>query len=103
MAGSEPKNAIPVSIRDRGDWSRRNWVKLTHKMTRLGQNVGSFGLPCRGDLGHGALTNLFEEVVPFIINEDESGEVFYFDLPDGFHAEFREIDDLLGANVFLGQ
>ena len=29
-----------------------------------------------------------EEVVAFIIHEDESGEVFHFDAPDGFHAKF---------------
>ncbi len=27
-----------------------------------------------------------EEVVSFVVNEDECGKVFDFDLPDGFHA-----------------
>ena len=32
---------------------------------------------------------LLEEVVALVINEDEGGEVFNGDLPDGFHTEFR--------------
>ena len=32
---------------------------------------------------------LLEEVVSFIINEDECREVFYFYFPDSFHSEFR--------------
>ena len=52
---------------------------------------------------HRALADLLEEVVAFVVDEDESGEVFHFDFPDGFHAEFREIDDFLALDVFLGE
>ena len=31
---------------------------------------------------------LLEEVIALVIDEDECGEVFYRNLPDGFHAEF---------------
>ena len=36
----------------------------------------------------GAGLELLEEVVALIVYEDECGEVFYGNLPDGFHAEF---------------
>ncbi len=34
------------------------------------------------------LGDLGEEVVAFVVYEDECGEVFDLDFPDGFHAEF---------------
>ena len=37
------------------------------------------------------------------IHEDEGGEIFYADLPDGFHAEFRVFDTLDALDVVLGQ
>ena len=46
---------------------------------------------------------LLEEVVPFVIDEDEGGEVFHLDLPDGFHAEFREVENLDGLDMVLGE
>ena len=30
---------------------------------------------------------LLEEVVAFVIDEDEGWEIFYADFPDGFHAK----------------
>ena len=44
-----------------------------------------------------------EEVVPLVVNEDEGREVFHLDLPDGFHAEFGELDDFDLLDVFLGE
>ena len=35
-----------------------------------------------------------EEVVTFIIDEDEGGEVFDVDLPDSLHAELRILNAL---------
>ena len=48
-------------------------------------------------------THRLEEVIPFVIDQDERGEVFDFDLPDGFHAEFGELDDFDFLDVFLGE
>jgi len=39
-----------------------------------------------GALAAGGVGDLLEEVVAFVVDEDEGGEVFYFDFPDGFHA-----------------
>jgi hypothetical protein len=44
-----------------------------------------------------------EEVIPFVIDEDERREVLDLDLPDGFHAEFGELDDFDFLDVFLGE
>ena len=44
-----------------------------------------------------------EEVVALVVHEDEGGEVFDFDLPDGFHAELGELDDFDLLDVFLGE
>ena len=35
-----------------------------------------------------------EKVIAFVVDEDESGEVDDFDFPDGFHPQFRELDNL---------
>ena len=52
---------------------------------------------------HGTLADLLKEVVAFVIDEDEGGEVFHFDLPDRFHAEFGEVDHFLALDVFFGK
>ena len=52
---------------------------------------------------HGALIDLREEIIPIIIDENEGGEIFYFDFPDCIHAEFGEVDDFLAFDVFLGE
>lgn len=38
--------------------------------------------------GFAAFGDLCEEVVAFVVDKDECGEVFNFDFPDCFHAEF---------------
>ena len=51
-------------------------------------------------LAAGAGLELLEEVVALVIHEDEGGEVFYSNLPDGFHTEFgilHALDALDGA------
>lgn len=48
-------------------------------------------------------THRLEEVVPLVIDQDERGEVFDLDLPDGFHAEFGELDDFDFLDVLFGQ
>ena len=49
------------------------------------------------------LIDLLEEVVAFVIDEDEGGEILDGDFPDGFHAEFGVGDYLLRADVILRQ
>ena len=44
-----------------------------------------------------------EEVVALVVHEDEGREVFHFDLPDGFHAQFRVLDAVDAADAALGQ
>ena len=48
-------------------------------------------------------THGLEEIIPLVINQDEGREVLDFDLPDGFHAEFGELDDFDLLDVFLRQ
>ena len=38
--------------------------------------------------------SLREEVVSFVVDHDEGGEVAHLDAPHGFHAQFGEINDL---------
>ena len=49
-------------------------------------------------VGEGArfafLGDFGEEVVALVIYEDEGGEIFNFDFPDGFHAEFGIFEQL---------
>ena len=46
---------------------------------------------------------LLEEVVAFVVHEDEGGEILDGDFPDGFHSEFREGDDFLALDVVFGE
>lgn len=48
-----------------------------------------------------ALTHVLEEVVAFVVHQDEGGEVFDGDFPHGFHAHFWEGDDFLRLDVIL--
>ena len=64
----------------------------------------------RGNEGRGAGLalgagggQLLEEVVALVVDEDEGGEVFDLDLPNGFHAEFGIFDALDGLDVVLCQ
>ena len=45
--------------------------------------------------------NLLEEVVALVVHEDECGEVFYFNLPDGFHTELGIFYTLDALDVVL--
>ena len=38
--------------------------------------------------------SLRDEVVSFVVDHDECGEVAHLDAPHGFHAQFGEINDL---------
>ncbi len=42
-----------------------------------------------------------EEIVTLVVDQDEGGEIFDADLPDGFHAEFREFHAFYALDVFL--
>ena len=44
----------------------------------------------------------FEEVVAFVVDQDESREILDVDFPDSFHAQFLILDDFHVTNVFLG-
>lgn len=44
---------------------------------------------------------LLEEVVALVVHEDECREVFYFYLPDCFHAEFGVFHALDALDVVL--
>ena len=44
-----------------------------------------------------------KEIIPFVVNENESGEVFHIDLPDRFHSEFRKIEHFNFSDVILGE
>ena len=46
---------------------------------------------------------LLEEVVSLVVHEDEGGEVFHFNLPDGFHAQFGIFHALDALDIVLGQ
>ena len=54
-----------------------------------------------GGLANGALVDLAEEIVAFVIDEDESGEIFHFDLPNGFHPKLWEIEHFDLADMIL--
>ena len=47
--------------------------------------------------------DLLEEVIALVVHQDECGEVFYFDLPDGFHAQFGELYAFDVLDVVLRQ
>ncbi len=49
------------------------------------------------------VTDVGEEVVPFVIDQDVGGEVFYLDFPDSFHAELRIFQDFDLFDIVLGQ
>ena len=49
------------------------------------------------------LQQVLEEVVALVVDEDERREVLDGNLADGFHAEFREGDDVVAQDVLLGE
>jgi hypothetical protein len=46
---------------------------------------------------------LLEEVVAFVIDENEGWEVLNLNLPNGFHSEFGVLNALNALNVVLGK
>ena len=46
---------------------------------------------------------LLEEVVAFVVHEDECREVFHFDFPDGFHAQFGVLEEFDILDGVLGE
>jgi len=46
-------------------------------------------------------SELLEEVVTLVVNEDECREVFHMDLPDSLHSEFRVLHALDALDVVL--
>ena len=53
--------------------------------------------------GVALLGNLCEEVVAFVVDEDEGGKIFDIDFPDGFHAEFGVFEELDFLDGVLGE
>ena len=47
------------------------------------------------------IRQLFEEIIAFIVYQNEGREIFYFDFPDSFHAEFGIFYALDGFDVVL--
>ena len=46
---------------------------------------------------------MLEKIIPLVIHQDKRREVFDFDLPDRFHAEFGEVDALDLLDVLFGE
>ena len=44
-----------------------------------------------------------EEIVALVIYQNEGGEIFHFNFPDGFHAQFRVFQQFHFFDVVLGQ
>jgi len=95
-------DAIPI---------KANSIKTTKCMYRYLKRVIKPGLNDSFEiesyyclLAHGAAgLDLLEEVVTFVVNEDEGREVFNFYLPDGFHAEFGIFKELYVLDRVLGK
>ena len=49
------------------------------------------------------LGNLLEEVVSFVVDEDEGGEVLYLNLVDGLHTQLGIFEELDALDAVLGQ
>ena len=50
-----------------------------------------------------ARLQLFEEVVAFVVYEDEGGEILYFDFPDGLHTKFGILYALDALDIVLSK
>ena len=46
---------------------------------------------------------MFEEVISLVINQDKCWEVFYFNLPDCFHTQFRIFYTFDTLDIVLSQ
>ena len=53
--------------------------------------------------GVALLGNLLEEVVSFVVDEDEGGEVLYLNLVDGLHTQLGIFEELDALDAVLGQ
>ena len=54
--------------------------------------------------GYGTtLNDFFEEVITFVVDDDEGGEILNFDLPHRFHAEFWILKDFDGTDAILSE
>ena len=47
--------------------------------------------------------DLFEEIVTLVVYQNECREVFYFDIPNLFHAQFRIFHTFDALDVVLSQ
>jgi len=65
-----------------------------------GNDDGNFGLVFH-KLAVANGFQLFEKVVAFVIDENERGEIFDFDFPNRFHAEFWKFDAFNRFDVIL--
>ncbi len=84
------KSAGPPSGAQSAVWERR---AAPQSRTGEGTAQGHQRFTERGLLRQGQMARLevLKEVVPFVVDDDEGGEVFDLDLPDGFHPEFFEL------------
>src|SRR6202007_3467060 len=59
------------------------------------------------EIGRGVIASpqvqILEEVVAFVVDDDEGREVDYFDAPDRFHAELGIFDHLDLLDAVLGE
>ena len=46
---------------------------------------------------------LLEEVIPLVVDDDKGRKIFYFYLPDRFHAQVLEVDAVDFSDAVLGQ
>ena len=53
--------------------------------------------------GVALLGHLLEEVVSFVVDEDEGGEVLYLNLVDGLHTQLGIFEELDALDAVLGQ
>ena len=47
--------------------------------------------------------DLFEEIITLVVYQDECREVFYFNLPDSFHTQFRIFYTFNALDIVLSQ
>ena len=55
------------------------------------------------DGASGVGLELLEEVIALVVDEDEGGEVFYLNLPDGLHTKFGVFHTFDALDVVLGK
>ena len=50
--------------------------------------------PYGSHTGFAAFTNALEEIVALVVDQNEGGEVYHFDFPNGFHAQLFIFNEL---------